>query len=431
MINFSSMISTRFVACVALTSAFVSVGLTAARAQTPVAAGAAPAAQEPAPTKEKAKYLRYLRVGSSGTQSRNLGDANGVGLGRLAPGTLVAVYEERGDWLECEVPGGFEIWVYGKYVSASAEAGMLEINGSDVRARPMPSSGPESYPLQPNLARGDRVRLIARNDSTKPLAEDWVKVYSPPGVRAYVSKAECEALTLGMDGAAAWANAVLEANKRGSVGVLPVSIAIPAAAPGAALGAAPVTGDLSPQEAMEELSRADAALTRERGAAKPDLTGVRAQYERVFNSAKEGATKDMAKRGLAEVDALIEAHAIRAALSAERERFEQETLKRQVALAEAAKDKDIFSGRFDSRGWVEKRTVPGMEPTFLLRWGGDQTAEIICNSGRYDMATFLGYEVGISGRELRSYTPGDIGRVAVPRLIDAARIEVISGRQGR
>ncbi len=437
MINFQSKNSTRALVCIALASIALplssQVGFSAAsqdpKANTSGATLAAPLQAAPAQATTKQKNLRYLRVGSNGAKARNLGDANGVSIADLSAGTLVAVYEERGDWLECEVPGGFEIWVYGQFVKASSEAGVLEITGSEVRARPLASSGPESYPLQPNLSKGDRVRLIKRNDATKPLAEDWVKVYSPPGVRGFVAKGECEALTPGMDGAAAWSSAVVESRKRAPLSALPA--ATPAAAATGEAIAAGFVGELTPQQAIEELKRADAALARERAVANPELAGVRAQYQLVFDSTKAGATKEMAKHGLAEVDALIEAHAIKGTLQAERDRAEQDNLKREAALAKAAKNKDLYSGRFDSRGWVEKRTLPGQKPTFMVRWGGNLESELICNSGRYDLSAFNGYEIGINGRELRSFTPGDISHVAVPRLIDAARIEVISGRQTR
>ncbi len=449
MMNFQSNTSTRVLVCIALAGiAFPlssQVGFSAAsqdpKASTTGATITAPAQAAPTQATNKQKNLRYLRVGSNGAKARNLGDSNGVSIADLSKGTLVAVYEERGDWLECEVPGGFEIWVYGLFVKASSEAGVLEITGSEVRARPLASSGPESYPLTPNLSKGDRVRLIKRNDTAKPLAEDWVKVYSPPGVRGFVAKSECEALSPGMDGAAAWSSAVVESRKRAPVTALPAGGAAVAAggAAGAATGAATggeaiaagFVGELTPQQAIEELKRADAALARERAVANPDLTGVRAQYQLVFDSTKEGATKEMAKHGLAEVDALIEAHAIKSTLQAERDRAEQDNLRRQEALAKAAKNKDLYSGRFDSRGWVEKRVLPGQKPTYMVRWGGNLESELICNSGRYDLSAFNGYEIGINGRELRSFTPGDISHVAVPRLIDAARIEVISGRQTR
>lgn len=441
MINFQSKKSTRALVCIALAGiAFPlssQVGFSAAsqdpKASTTGAATATAAQAAPAQATTKQKNLRYLRVGSDSAKAFNLEAANGVSIADLSKGTLVAVYEERGDWLECEVPGGFEIWVYGQFVKASSEAGVLEITGSEVRARPLASSGSESYPLKPNLSKGDRVRLIKRNDATKPLAEDWVKVYSPPGVRGFVAKSDCEALSPGMDGAAAWSSAVVESRKRAPVSALPAAAAA-GAATGAATGeaiAAGFVGELTPQQAIEELKRADAALARERAVANPDFTGVRAQYQLVFDSTKAGATKEMSKHGLAEVDALIEAHAIKGTLQSERDRAEQDNLRRQEALAKAAKNKDIYSGRFDSRGWVEKRVLPGQKPTYMVRWGGNLESELICNSGRYDLSAFNGYEVGINGRELRSFTPGDISHVAVPRLIDAARIEVISGRQTR
>lgn len=314
---------------------------------------------------------------------------------------------------------------------------MLEITGSDVRARPLPSSGPESYPLRPNLSKGDRVRLITRNDESKPLAEDWVKVYSPPGVHGFVLKSECEALAAGSDGAAAWASAVIEARKRAVV-ALPAAAKASGSPTGTPTEASAATGQggatnapLSPQEAVEELKRADAALSRERGSASPNFGAVREQYQRVFDSLQDGATKDLAKKGLDQVDALIQALDLKRELQAQKERIEQDNLRRQVALAEAAKNRDVFSGRFDTRGWIQKKVVSGQPTTYLIIWGGDPVAEIQCTAGRYDLADYVGYEVGINGKELRSYVPGDIGRVAVPRLIEIARIEVLAGRKDK
>ena len=419
---------------------------TPAQPANPAAAAGSSGAATP-PAAQRSKYMRYLKVASAGATARNFGDANGASVSKLPAGTLVAVYEERGDWLECEVPGGFEIWVYGQFVKASSEAGVLEITGSDVRARPLPSSGPESYPLQPNLSKGDRVRLIARNDAAKPLAEDWIKVCSPPGVRGFVAKSECEALASGTDGAAAWAGAVIEARKRtpasslgaakaaGPAGIAADSGAAAAAAAGVETaagdsGSAAPAGPLSPQEAVEALKAADAALAREKASAQPQFAPVRDQYQRVFDSLQDGATKELAKKGLDQVDTLVQALELKRELQAQKERMEQDNLRRQEALAQAAKNKDIYSGRFDTRGWIEKKVVSGQPTTYLIRWGGDPVAEIQCN-GRYDLADYVGYEVGINGRELRSYAPGDIGKVAVPRLIDVRRIEVLSGRKER
>lgn len=388
-----------------------------------------PATQnDPAAAQPKAKYLRYMRVAAAGGVARNLADANANNVGSLPAGTLVAVYGESGDFLECEVPGGFEIWVYGQFVKSSSEAGMLEITGSEVRPRPLPSSGTESYPLSPNMSRGDRVRLIARHDATKQLAEDWVKVYSPPGVRGFIAKGECEALASGVDGAAAWATAVTEARKKKASTTL-----IPTSLPGSASvadAAASTVGDqpLTPQQALDELKRADNALAAARRSKTPDFSEARAMYERVLAATKEGATADLARRGLNEVAALTEVHNLQAALEAERSRIEQENIRRQKLLDDARNNLDQFQGRFDARGWLETRRTPGREPVYLLHWG-DTTCEVQCNSRRYDLSAFDSYDIGINGREVRAYVPGDIGRVEIPRLIDAARIEVIAGRE--
>jgi hypothetical protein len=430
MIHFQRTSFLRGACGVALTSLAFSALALAQNSKSDVAPGTPAANPQASPaagtTKEKAKYLRYMRVGKDGGSARNLGDSNGVSVGKLSAGTLVAVYEEHGDWLECEVPGGFEIWVYGQYIKPSSEAGVLEISGSDVRARPLASSGPESYPLQPNLSRGERVRLIARNDSGKPLAEDWIKVYSPPGVRGFVAKSDCEALAAGTDGSAAWATAVIEARKR-----TPATAIVAAAPVAAKAGGSAVVGDLTPQQAVEELKSADIALARERVAANPNYAPIKEQYEHVAASVKEGATHDLAQRGVQEVDLLLQASALTVALQAERDNLVAESIKRQDELNKIKNNPDIYSGRFLTRGWVEKREVQGQPATFMLRWAGGQSSQIQCNSGRYDLAAFQGYEVGVNGTELRAYTPGDISHVAVPRLVDAERIEVISGRQAR
>ncbi|HUR26947.1 MAG TPA: hypothetical protein VM509_02065 [Planctomycetota bacterium] len=436
MIHLHCTSSARHVFRLALTSLALSTLAFAQEPKSDVAPGTPSATQRStptagSPTKEKAKYLRYLRVKSGGAHARNLGDANGVSIATLSAGTLVAVYDELGDWLECEVPGGFEIWVYGKYVKASSEAGVLEITASDVRARPLPSGGSESYPLRPNLARGDRVRLITRNDSSKPLAEDWVKVYSPPGVRGFVVASECEALDSGADGASSWATAVLEARKRTPAIAIPAASGTGAAPGGPSVpgaGGAAIVGDLTPQQAIEVLKNADSALARERASATPDYEPVKEQYQLVLASVKEGATHDLAQRGLHEIEILAEVASLKALTEAEGNRMRQENLARQEAFDKIKNNNDLYAGRFMTRGWVEKRALPGQAPTYLLRWGGDHVAEIQCNSGRYDLESFSGYEVGVNGEEKRAYTAGDISHVAVPRLVNAERIEVLSGK---
>jgi hypothetical protein len=388
----------------------------------------ASAAQAAAPQTPQAPKVQYLRAGPQGAKARNLQDAGALAVGDLAAGTLLAVYDTQGDWLSVEVPGGFEVWIFGQYVKPASEAGMLEVTGSSVQQRPVASSGNESYPLQPSIPRGERVRMIEQKDPSKPLDQDWVKIWSPPGTRAWMQKSQTEALAAGTDGAAAWAQAVVEAKKR---------VAGSAAKPGAPT--APTSIKEAASEAAgpkltapELLKKADQMLARERAQKRPDYMVVRDAYNRVLEESKDGPSADLARTHLKEVDAYLEAERIRMELEEERGRRESELVKRQDALSKAGQAKDLYAGRFEGRGWLERRVVVGQPPSYVLRWSGDQVAEVVCNTGRYDLSVFAGYEIGVNGRELRAAIAGTSVQPGQPKLLDASRIEVLSGRyQGR
>ena len=160
---------------------------TAPAAPMALAAPAAPAAQDTG-------KLSYARVGTGGATARNLYDQQGLAVLEVPAGTVLAVHGERSGWLDVEVPGGFKVWVFGEYVRAASEAGTLQITGDHVRMRPLPSSGAESLPLRQHLSRGDRVRLIRRNNSSLDLRQDWVQIWSPAGARAWVRASETVAL---------------------------------------------------------------------------------------------------------------------------------------------------------------------------------------------------------------------------------------------
>src|SRR5688572_24781713 len=136
----------------------------------------------------KDQPLRYARVAVEGAAIRNLPDVKAKTIAQPAKGDLVAVYKEvSSGWLEVEVPGGFAVWVFGKYLEPTAEEGVYEVNGNAVNLRPGPSSDLSTdvtnFPLPQRLQAGDKLRLIALQDPAKPLAETWAQVWSPPGVR--------------------------------------------------------------------------------------------------------------------------------------------------------------------------------------------------------------------------------------------------------
>ena len=375
--------------------------------------------------------VRYVRTGPQGAKARNLYDKSGLVVLDVQPGTLMAVHSERGDWLSVEVPGGFKVWVFGQYVKAATQAGMLEITASEVRQRPIPSSGDQAFPIAPNLTRGERVYLIGRADKSLPLDQDWVQVWSPPGVRAWVARSETEALPAEVDGAAAWANAIVAIGSARTKTVPtpdpaarpPEGGAVPAAAPGGK--AEDAAGGEIPREkrlqALDLLREADDMLARARSMDVPNYDAVRAAYTRALEVSGNGPTSEILRSRLKEVDAYAEAATIKAELERARAEREESQLERRQAIERAGKETDLYAGRFDARGWLERRDRPGQPGRFVLVWSGDEVAEVVCNTGRYDLPMFEDYELGITG-----FQTG-----ARQKTIDVSRLEVLSGRYRR
>jgi hypothetical protein len=100
------------------------------------------------------------------------------------------------------------VWVFGRYLKATGEEGLYEVTGNAVNLRPAPSSDVTNFPLPQRLQAGDKVRGIELAEQGKPLEETWVRVWSPPGVRAYVKSASVEPLPANEDGKSAWTAAL-------------------------------------------------------------------------------------------------------------------------------------------------------------------------------------------------------------------------------
>jgi hypothetical protein len=100
-------------------------------------------------------------------------------------------------------------------------------------------------------------------------------------------------------------------------------------------------------------------------------------------------------------------------------------------IDEAGK-RDPYFGRFDARGWLVPLYAKGQEtPTYMLRWGGADVAEVVCFSGRYDMSVFAGYELGVNGAQLRSAMEASAGTPGRVPQLDVRRLEVLASRSGK
>ncbi len=408
----------------ALARAFLS-SLVAVGSIAPVAR---PAQSEPptgatAQTQQEKGLVRYVRAGERGARVYNLNDPQAEVLLEVPAETVLAVHAERSGWLDAEAPGGFQVWVWGEFLAPTNEFGVFQVTGSDVRMRPLPSSGIESYPLEQRLSRGQKLRMIERKDETLPLARDWVRLWSPPGARAWIQASETVPLAADQNGAALWgaaATLALEGRKTPKASAATTS----GGAQDAAL--APAQQVAAALREADELFAAERAKDQKNGT--PDYAAVLAGYQAVLELEPKGPTADIAVSRMSTVSALSEAYSLRKDLIAEREDRQRKLQAARQGMAEAG-TRDAFYGRFEERGRLVRRTLPGQdEPIWVLSWGGGDVAELVCFSGRYDLGVFAEFEVGINGRRLRGPIEATADRPGRPAQVDVARLEVLSGR---
>ena len=134
--------------------------------------------QDPAPKEAPAPTEVIVLVTGGKAAVRTLADKQAPAVLEPPMGQLLRIVGPRkAAFVPVEAPGGYPVWVYGSFLRPTAETGVLEVTANAVNQRPMPSSGQVSFPLDTRLHAGDRVRVIARNDANKPLAEDWVQVW--------------------------------------------------------------------------------------------------------------------------------------------------------------------------------------------------------------------------------------------------------------
>jgi hypothetical protein len=362
---------------------------------------------------------RHARA-RSGAVVRNLADAQGVPLLELEPGALVAVHKERAGWLWVEVPGGFPVWVYGRFLEPTDTPDVYEVTGDGVNLRPLAGRDVSNYPLGGRLRQGDRVLAIERQDPSAPLEDDWVRVWSPPGIRGWLPADEAEPLEPGADGGALW---------RAAIDSLAQQLPAAALGSGAREAAASTNGAAehaggpvrdAEVEAMKLLEEARELLAEQRRSGAGDFADVRQSYSRVLELAPGGVAGALARQGLDTVDALEAAASIRSELELERERRKEDLLTKQEEIWEKSRQKDPLYGHFDGRGVLERRGRAGEEPRYWLRWRGEDVYELTCATGRYDLDLFAGYEIGVHGSAAT--------REESAPVLDVARIEVLSRR---
>jgi hypothetical protein len=382
--------------------------------------------------------VSYVRV-KNGTSLRNLPDAKGVSVLDAAPATLLAVYRERAGWLEAEPAAGMKVWVHGMFVKRTTTPGVVEITANNVRMRPLPSSDEKSFPLPSKLDKGERLRLISRADPSKPVGEDWIQVWSPPGARAYVAAADTAAVDSNEDVRKTWTAAATSARatapvvELGGEGTSPASGgagAKTAAVAGAKAGTTEAAAKQS-RAGYEKLEQADKLLATAKTAENPDFGPAKQAYQAVIAEGPQGDAARTAQARLDEIAIREEIQGLKAEKAKSQTDRAQKLADAEARLKEVNQRQDPLQGRFQARGWLENTATAGQPAHYVLRWSGKDVAEISCGSGRYDLAKFVGFEVGIYGVVQKAEVPAADGEPGSPAQIDASRVEVIAAHTTR
>ncbi|MEZ6005766.1 MAG: hypothetical protein R3F33_16480 [Planctomycetota bacterium] len=364
---------------------------------------------------------------------RNYSDRSYLELQALPAGSLLEVHGKSlgaYPFYEVSSPAGFSVWVFGKYVDETEVDQVLRVNSDHVNQRPRPSLDGNSTPLRARLMTGDRVLMIQRQDAGKAWAEDWIQIWSPQRTHAWVEASMVDPVTDVNAAKAEWkrgertlpttsSNAGKANAKAGEAGARKEGTE--PAVPGADQVRPEAIRSLRYSDRMFEQAIVDKNVTVEQ------LAKVEEAYHRVLEMAPNGTT--VRELALGQLEKLR----IHKEMAQLREQMKQDEVAKAARIEQLAKEQlaaDLKQtatwGRFQARGWIETETTDG-ETRYFVRWDGDRQAEIACLSGRYDLANFVGYQIGVQGSTRRAEAPPTLETPAMPRLIDVARIEVIAG----
>ncbi len=167
------------------------VDASAPRSPTEQTARAAPVPETTTPVETETRTMetvapmqaqKVARIGDQGAKVYPFHRQSLPTLDELAPGSSVRVLLQHQDWLYVQVPDGFEMWVYGRYVTG--ESGLGTVNNANVRARPLPSTASDSYPLG-TFNKDEPVEVLA-------VQGDWKRVRGPQRLGAWVKARDVE-----------------------------------------------------------------------------------------------------------------------------------------------------------------------------------------------------------------------------------------------
>ena len=400
----------------------------------------APAATLQAGAARTDEPLYYASIKSDEVAVRNLMDAKGLAVADLDAGDVVAVHavDENTDWLTVEVPTGYAAYVYGRFLEETDTKGIYRVTRNAVNIRPKPSDDVQSFPLPQRLHAGDQVAVIGASDPNKPMAEDWVRIWTPPGVRAFVRAQHVERLEP-TAGQSAWIKAAadiavtrreilgLETGSAPSVGTADAIVSdVEAGVDDASAEAGESAASLA--AVRESLRDLRARVDVEQRRATPDYASLRAEAETLLSATEDATLKAEIARELERVTALDEAASMFQELQRIKDQQDQETARLQNSIWENGRRLDPLRSAFDHHGILVRRIAGDGTPRYTIEVRRKVVAELLCTSGRYDLDAFSGYEIGIRGRGLVVEAAAtEESEVDVP-VLDVTRIAVLKRR---
>ncbi|RMH04107.1 MAG: hypothetical protein D6702_04050 [Planctomycetota bacterium] len=297
----------------------------------------------------------------------------------LPAGTPVRITARREPWARVQVPGGLVVWVYGTYVERRGARGVLTTD--HVRARPLPSTGPESYPVG-QFAKGDEVAILGEKG-------DWLQVRAPERLGGWIRLADLEVLGAEPSG---WADQWAAARR-----TLLAPVAAEAAAP-------------APEPDAAALDQAEAKLARL--AAGPWDSALADEVEAVLGavlwSSDDVVRVDRARIGLDRLETLRAAAALAEKVEAEKMKHAREAVAAEAAAARLESgpaQPKAPADRFTLIGWLEYRPrVYSAAPWVIVAGGREQP--VLALEGRYRLQEFADREVAVRGRYRPSSRPG-------------------------
>ena len=373
------------------------------------------------------------RVGEKGAEVHAYIAPSYPVVAELEPGTPVRVVSKRTPWSRIQAPGGFTVWVHENYVEIGGTGLEGRISASHVRARPLPSTAQQSYPVG-QFEKGDAVRVLGRDG-------EWVKVRAPESLGAWVqSEFLVELGSMPGDWESEWLEhrtaalppipdplPVAGETRADPVGDDPsppvgeqatasgpepreaatgteAAVAEPATAAG---GAAAVLSGSS----LQALVDAELGLARMgvKGWNAAEAGGYESAFRSVIASTDDPAYIARAEQGLERIDAMRTAEQVKLDLQQRQAHYERQAqIADQEARRRAEQPLQTLASpleRYTLIGWVERKpSVYEAVPHVITR--GELSAPALSKDGRFNLADYVGREVAVMGSWRAGATPG-------------------------